>query len=170
MTINELIHITVLYETAIIAFFCLLPIITLVIGWIHGRGRGFLSPWKYVYGFLIYLVSVPGILSAVLTGYTFFFTQINLLKVNVIVYFLPIISMIITLLIINKRVDFKRIPGFDRIQGLMLLIGVSFIIALIIQKMRIWVVFGGSIFSLFIIAVVIFLILKYALHLLSKRK
>ena len=83
--------------------------------------------------------------AGVLTAYALFFTKENLLDVSIVVYLLPIVSMVVTLVLIRKNVSFEDVPGFERLSGLMVMIACSFAIALVIQKTRIWIVFGGSI-------------------------
>ena len=138
------------------------PLITWGVGRCHPVGRGEAPPWSYTYTALIYLVCVPGLLSGVLTGYSLFFIRRNLLQVNRLVYFGPIVSMLVTLMVVRRQVDWDRLPGIDRIQALMVLITLSFIIALAVYKMRIWLFFGGSFMTLLVIAAVCFGLLKWA--------
>ena len=72
--------------------------------------------------------------------------------------------------IIRKNVSFDDVPGFDRLSGLMIMVGCSFAIALAVQKMRIFVFFGGSIDRLFLLAAGVFAILKWGTHLLFRRR
>jgi len=76
-------------------------------------------------GATVYLVCIPGLLASVLTSYSLFFRHADLLNVNLAVYFLPIISMIVTLILIHKTVNFEKrarlrphfwIDGHDRLQ------------------------------------------------------
>ncbi|MEM7352705.1 MAG: hypothetical protein AAF657_18035, partial [Acidobacteriota bacterium] len=90
------------------------------------------------------------------------FSGANLLDLDLLVFFLPPLSMVATLALIGRRVDFEDVPGFDRLFGLMMMIGVSFLLALAVQKTRIWIFFGASITSLFVFAVIAFLILRWA--------
>jgi len=100
--------------------------------------------------------------AGVITAYTLFFSRENLMDVNMLVYFLPIVSMIVTLVLIRKSVSFDEVPGFDRLSDLMATVGISFALALAIQKTNIWIFFGGSIVWLFILAAAIFLLLKWS--------
>lgn len=155
---------------ALVAFFVLPPVLAWICGRIHGQGNGVNSPWKYIYSVLVYAVCIPGLLASVLTGYGLFFRNENMLDVNLAVYVLPIISMIVTLIFIHKTVNFENVPGFDRISGLMVMIGCSFVIALAIQKTRIWIFFGGSIAMLFALAAGIFALLKWGAYMLFRRR
>lgn len=170
MTINQLIDLLNNYPIQIVTIFILLPLFSLIYGKIHGKGLGVFSPHKYVYAGLIYASCAPGVLALVLAGYILLFTRFNLLEVNILIYFGPIISMIITLAIIRHNVELKYVPGFDRLIGLFTLLGVVFILSLLVSKMRIWILFGSSIFTLLVIMIVLFLVLKWATHKLFRKK
>ena len=81
----------------------------------------------------------------------------------------PILSMVATLMLAARAVNLDEVPGFDRLWGLMVLLGVSFGIALAITKTRLWILFGGSILTLFLIAAFAFALLKWGAHLLFRR-
>ncbi len=145
-----------------------------VIAWAAGRlqkpGSAGAGHWKYLYAALVYLVCVPGMFAGVLTAYTLFFSRESLLDVSLLVYFLPIASMIVTLALIRKSVSFEEVPGFDRLSGLMVMVGCSFAIALAIQKTNIWIFFGGSLERLFILAAGIFALLKWGAYVVFRRR
>jgi hypothetical protein len=154
---------------ALVVMFVVPPVLVWLLRFFHSRTRGGEAPWKYIYAVLVYLVCVPGILAAVVTCYTLFFTHESLLDVNVLVYLLPLASMAATLLLMRQSVSFDAVPGFDRLSGLMVMIAVSFAIALAIQKLRIWIVFGASIQVLFALAAFVFLLLKWGAHTFFRR-
>ena len=170
MTIQDLIQNANGHTLALLIFFVLPPVIAWLCGIVHGRGNGANSPWKYIYSVLIYAVCIPGMLSSVLTAYGLFFQKENLLNVNLMVYLLPIVSMVVTLILIHKTVNFENIPGFDRISGLMVMIGCSFLIVLAIDKTRIWLVFHAPIAVLFGVAAGIFALLKWGTYMLFRRR
>jgi hypothetical protein len=170
MTLNDLIQMANGHLLVLVIFFVSLPIVAWLCGLVHGRGNGGNAPWKYVYSVLVYLVSIPGLFSSVLTGYALFFQRANMLNVNLAVYILPIVSMIVTLIFIHKTVNFENVPGFDRISGLMVMIGCSFVIALAIDKTRIWVLFHSPIAGLFVIAAGVFALLKWGTYMLFRRR
>ena len=170
MTIQELIQMANGHLLALVVFFVAPPVIAWACGLMHGRGNGGVSPWKYIYSALVYAVCIPGLFSSVLTGYALFFQRANLLNVNLAVYFLPIISMIVTLIFIHKTVNFENLPGFDRISGLMVMIGCSFLIVLAIDKTRIWLLFHGPIVMLLAVAAGIFALIKWGSYMLFRRR
>jgi hypothetical protein len=101
MTLQQLFDVIGENPTFIIIFFFSLPIISYVMTWITGEDA-YDSPWKYIYSALIYAACIPGIFATLLIAYNMFFMRQSLLQVNLFVYFLPIISMIATLLILSN--------------------------------------------------------------------
>ncbi len=170
MTTRDLIHQTDQHPIALAAALAAPPVVAWFAGQLHDRGHGGAGHWKYLYAVLVYLACVPGMFACVLTAYTLFFSRENLLDTSLLVYFLPIVSMIVTLVFIRKNVSFDEVPGFDRLSGLMVMVGCSFAIALAIQKTRIWIFFGGSIERLFILAAGIFALLKWGVYMLLRRR
>ena len=174
MTLRMLIESAGEHPLVLLALFVAPPAAAWVAGRLHGRGESSVrwdggrsnigSPWRQGYAVLVYLTCVPGVVAAVLVAYTLFFTGENLLDVDLLVFFLPLASMVATLVLIGRNVDFDDIPGFDRLFGLMVMIAVSFTIALVIQKTRILVFVGASIAHLLVFAAVAFLLLKWASH------
>jgi hypothetical protein len=102
------------------------PFAAWILGKFHESWEGNQSPWKYFYSILVYMVCIPGIFSFVLVAYSVFFTRQNLLAVNAFVYFFPIVTMIVTLVVIGKKASWKRLPGVDRLYGLMIVLAITF--------------------------------------------
>lgn len=170
MTTRDRIQLAGQHPWVLVSAFIAPPVLAWLAGPLHGKDRGTLAPWKYLYSLLVYLVCVPGMFAAVITAYTLFFSRENLLDANLLAYFLPIVSMVATLVLIRKNVSFDDVPGFDRLSGLMVMVGCSFAIALAIQKTRIWVFFGGSIEKLFLLAAGVFALLKWGTYMLFRRR
>ena len=170
MTIRELIVAAGRYPLIIILLFTLPPLLVVAMRLIHQRGRGEESPWKYLYSILVHYVCVPGILSIVMIAYTVFFTKGNLLDVDVLVYILPVVCMFVTLILIWQIVSFDKLPGFQRLWGLIVMITMAFVIMLIIDRTRIWLVFGGSIFVFILLAGGIFALLKWGSYMAFRRR
>lgn len=158
------------YSRLLIFLLCIPPLLALLLRLLHKQGQGGESPWNYFYSLLVYLACIPGILSAVLTAYVLFFTNENLLDVSLVVYFIPILSMTITLILIQQTVSFKLIPGFDRLSGLMVMISAAFVIVLALSRTRIWLFFGGSIYTFFALAAVIFSLIKWGVYMAFRRR
>ena len=170
MTTRDLIQWAGQHPVLLLLAFVAPPVLAWLAGRMHGQGQGRLPPWKVLYAVLVYLVCVPGMFAGVITAYTLFFSNENLLDANLLVYFLPIAAMIATLVLIRKNVSFDDVPGFDRLSGLMMMVGCSFVIALVIQKTRIFIFFGGSIEKLFLLAAGVFALLKWGSYMLFRRR
>ena len=140
------------------------PLLALALGFVHKRGNGGNAPWKFVYSVVVYATCVPGMLSVVLTAYTLFFSRENLMDQDVLVYLAPIASMVATLMLVRKNVSFDAVPGFDRISGLMTMIGMTFAIILAIEKTRIFVVSFLPIGALIGICVFVFALIKWGAY------
>jgi hypothetical protein len=169
MTARDLIELAARHPLMLGALALVPPLLVPVVAWLHGRGRGGQTPWRYVYSVLVYAVSVPGIGAAVLTAYTLFFTRESLLDKDLLVYVLPVLSMGCALGLIARNVSFDEIPGFDRLSGLLVLIGVTFALLLAIRKTFVGVVFVGSIATLLVVGVAIFALLRWATRALFRR-
>ena len=168
MTTRDLMALGDRHPLMVAGAFVLLPALAWLLGQLHADGRGGERPWRYGYSALVYLACVPGMFAAVISGYVMFFTHENFLDLSLLVTILPLASMIVTLVLVRKRVSFDLVPGFDRLSGLMTMIGCSFAIALAIQKTRIWIVFGGSIERLFLLAAGVFALLKWGAYMLFR--
>ena len=157
------------YPWAILSVFVAVPVATWLVGRLHGPGRGGTTPWKQLYATFVYLTCVPGLFAAVVAAYSLFLTSTNLLEVNALVYLLPIVSMVVTLVLVRQTVNLDEVPGFHRLSGLMTVIGVSFAVALAISRTRVWLLFGGSIFLLFAIAAAAFAFMTWGTRALFRR-
>jgi hypothetical protein len=162
VTIRELLQWASEHPGLLVAWFVAPPVLVWVIGRLHGPGRGGRSPWRYVYALAIYLASIPGTLAAVLAGYTLFLLRESLLDVNLLLYALPLVSMLATLGLAKRSVEFDEVPGFERLSGLIILLVVTFSIVLFIAKTRIWIWFGSSLLVLGVMALIVFGLLKWA--------
>ena len=169
MTIQDLINLLNKHQLVLIVVFCAIPFGAFLSGLFQGDRNCGESKIKYLYSVLIYLSCIPGIFSAVLTAYSLFFLRVDLLRVNFLVYILPIISMIATLKIIKRKNSFDDIPGFDRILGLMLMMGVSFVVAFIVYRTVVFIGFIGGLGGLLVVALVVFILLKIAAAKIAKR-
>jgi len=152
------------YPLWVSGFLLLPPAISGLLRFMHKPGGGEKSPWKYAYSVMVYWVCVPGLFAAMLTAYLLFFQNANLLKVNVLVFFLPVLSMVGTLLLVKSNVgSFAAVPGFGRLSGLMVMLGVSFAIAFALHRLHFGILFFGDLGSLLIIALAAFGLLKWGL-------
>jgi len=159
MTVQDLIDIITTSNTSHILNYYIGLLIASLLGMLFVNSSNFKSPINYLYTALIYLIAIPGILAVILLVYNFFYLKSNLLRLEVLTYYLPIIAMVVLFVIISKTVPLKRIPGFDKISGLFMVIFIAFIFTYLIQKVFIGIFFIGSMTQLLIIFVVMLVVL-----------
>ena len=162
MTINHLLIQLEQYQIEVLLYLVAIPVICLVYNLLHKPERRIRSPHKYVYSFLIYATAIPGTMGFVLTAYTLFFTRQNLLDVNPIFYFLTMISMVISFMIIAKETNLNHIPGFGRIVGLFSMLALSMFCVLMLMKVNIFVGFFASFEYLIVGIIIIFILINMA--------
>lgn len=101
-------------------YFVALPL-TAFLASVLGKGEGHLSPWKYLYSFLVYMATIPGIFAVLLNVYLFLFERQPVMQTNIYTQILPIGVMILTLWLVRRNVPYEYIPGFDKISGLVMI-------------------------------------------------
>jgi hypothetical protein len=147
----------------VLAFFLGIPFTALLAG-IMGKGEGHLSPWKYLYSVLIYLVCVPGIFAASLAVYLFLFERGgSIFNVNLLTQVLPILSMIATLGIIRRNAPFNYIPGFGRLSGLMTMIFAVFVLMFFLDRLHLVAWVNVPVQYLLVIVAGLLLVFRFAL-------
>lgn len=167
MTLQEMINAASAHQNEILYFFLTIPFLALIAALLqkkHSTNTGV----KIFDSALVYIVSVPWILSLLLTVYSVFILKGNILELNILLYFVPLLSMISTYVIIQKSIWLKKVPWFGKISSLLLLIFLSLVIVLIFQKMFIWIIFIGNIQYIVWLFVIIFVAMKIAFDKLTK--
>jgi len=142
MTVQDFINWFGNHPNIVLGYFAIVIIISLI-GLLFVKPSNFKAPINYFYGVLIYAVTIPGLLALILLLYSFFFLKTNLLQLDLVTYFVPLIGMIASLIIINKTVAMSEIPGFGKLSGLFILIMITFVITYILQRMFFGVFFVG---------------------------
>ncbi|WP_337040349.1 hypothetical protein [Emticicia sp. 17c] len=117
-------------------YFLIIPVAAIIAG-VLGKGEGHLSPWKYLYAVLIYLVSAPGVFAVVLNIYFFLFQRGDIMQTDVYLQILPIVVMLVTIFIIRRNVDLALIPGFDKISGLWFMLFATVALMWLLEKIHI---------------------------------
>ena len=167
MSIQDIIDWFTIYSNQILAYFLIVFAATLI-GSLFVNKENFQAPITYIYSVLVYSIAIPGILALILLLYSFFFLQTNLLQLNVVTHFAPVIAAIITLTIINKTIPMSNIPGFNKLSGLFFMIIITLIITYILQKMFFGVFFVGKIQYLLAFFILLFFGIKIAWTRLTK--
>lgn len=123
MTLQEIFDWVALNPWYFIAYLVLVPVIAFAVNAANGDSS-VKSPYGFLYTGLIYLSSIPGVFALTLCIYKFLFENGGFLSVNILVYFMPILSMLVTLSVIRQKVDLNLVPGFEKISGyLMMMFG-----------------------------------------------
>ncbi len=139
----------------LLMFYMIAVPLTALLAWIFGRGEGHISPWKYLYSVLVYLTCIPGIFAITLSIYLFLFEHRSILDTNIYTQIVPVISMIVTLILIRRNVSLDVVPGFGKLSGLLMMITAVIVLLWILDRMRIFAIT----FIPFIWIVVLFLII-----------
>lgn len=169
MTIHELMQWLEQFQTEIGVGLVALPILTYLLGAMTRAGSRPLA--RYVLAGAIYLAVVPGISAAVMLLYVLLFVRANVLReAHLILHVLPIGSMLATLWAASRLEPFDNIPGFDRVQGLFLLVGVSFATLLFLHKMFIGVVFFAKFEYLLLLLGAILLLWRFGVARLFRKR
>lgn len=161
MSINDLIVLVSKCTLEVAIYFVSLPVVTFCMLLIYKRTSQ-LNWGDYLLSVFVYLASIPGIISLSLIFYTLFIIKGNLLEVNALIYFLPVVSMGIVFGLIARKTDFDHLPGFGRLSGLMLMLLLTCIVILLLQRLYFFVGFFASIESLVVIAIIVFGLFKFA--------
>jgi hypothetical protein len=103
------------------AYFLLLPFVVWIVGLVASGSRN-VKLWSYIYAILVYAVCIPGVFAVTLNMYLFLFERQSIWQTNVILQFLPVITMAISLILIKSKIPFSLIPGFGKISGFLTLI------------------------------------------------
>lgn len=122
MTLQELFDLLSQNPSIIMFYFAALPL-TAFLASVFGKGEGHLTPWKQLYCFLTFGAAIPGIFALMLNLYMFLFEQQPIMETNVYTQILPILIMILTFWLIRRNVPFELIPGFNKIPGLLMIVG-----------------------------------------------
>jgi len=144
----------------VLSYFLLIPVTAFMSG-IMGKNEGHLSPWKYLYSTLIYMVCIPGIFAVTLNVYKFLFERGSIMDQNIYTQILPIISMIVTLLLIKNNVRLTRIPGFGNLSGLVTMVLVLFAVMWFLEHTRVYIFSHMPISYFFLMLIVLLLVFRY---------
>lgn len=96
-----------------------------IVAWLIGKvatGSRDVKFWSYIYAVLVYAACIPGIFAVTLNIYLFLFERQSVWQANIILQFLPIITMALTLMLIKNKIPFALIPGFGKLSGFLALI------------------------------------------------
>jgi len=116
----------------------------------------------------VFLTTIPGVFFSLILAYLVFFTRSNLLSLPLF-FFFPPLWMAVSLYLYRLMVDFKQVPGFSRLSGLVLFAAVTFAAALLLAKLRVIAFVWISPKMLVPLVILFYLAWRYALHKIAKK-
>lgn len=159
MTLRDFFEATSAQPVYIAFYFVMIIVVAVLTGWL-AKGEGEDSPWKYLYSGLLYMACVPGIFAIGLGIYLFLFERRSIFDMNVLLEVVPVICMIATILIVRKNVDVDKIPGFDKLSGLVMMISSALAIMWFVDRVRIVIFSTMPIHMLLLIFVGLLLLIR----------
>lgn len=138
-----------------IFYFLILPFSALL-GNFMAKGEGHESPWCFFYTVLIYLSVIPGIFAILLNLYHMMFEKRSIYQMNIMIDILPIVSMIITLILIKRNVPFSAIPGFGKMTGFLSIVACIMVLFFFIEKTNLFIFSALPFIWIIVILIVIF--------------
>ena len=162
MTLGEFFEMIGRNPNIVLFYFLALPLTAFLAG-LLGKNEGHLSPWKYLYSTVVFLVCVPGIFAITLNIYLFLFERRSVMDANLYTQVLPVILMLFTLWIVSRNIEFDKIPGFNKISGLVLIIVSVLLIMWIMEKTHIIAITFMPFYYVFIIFAVLFLAIRFGM-------
>ncbi len=145
----------------LLGFFALLPL-TALLTLLISKGKGLGGSGVYLYSVLIYLVAIPGIFAVTLSVYFFLFERRSILDTNIYTQILPVVSMLATFILIRKQIDFDRVPGFDKLSGMITILTVLMMLMWILDKTHILSITIIPFYFVILMLVVGFLVVRMA--------
>lgn len=141
MTLQDLFNYINQHPLGLVWFLLSIPLLVFVVSlWQDRSISPDLSISKYAYSILAYLACIPGIFAITLNTYLFLFERQSVWTANLVVQFLPILTMAISLIIIKKSMPFEFIPHFGKLPSFMTIIAAGMGIMWFIDRMRIYAV------------------------------
>jgi hypothetical protein len=159
MTLQNLLEWATQDKIAVIFIFFIIPLLTMAMNRLF-EGQGDESPYNYGYSILVYASATAGLLSGAVWLYSMLFEDKSLWELDPFVYYLPMISMIITLVLVKQNADLKKLPWFGELYELLAMIFITFWVILLIMKMEFFQF--NNVWQIFLFFVLFFIGLKLA--------
>lgn len=115
----------------------------------------------------IFVTTLPGIFYSLILAYLLLLTNTNLMTIPIF-YFFPPLWMLVSFYLFSRLVNFQRVPGFERLSGLAFFMTIIFAAFFLLFKLRIVAIAWFNPFSLFIVAVVLYIAGRVALKRMLK--
>lgn len=137
MTLRSLFESVSTNPNWLIYYLIALPIICLILMLIFNNPNNAYK-LKWLFAALCFMVVIPGIFALTLNIYTFLFERQSIWDIDLVLQGLPILSMILSLIMIKKTLPFDYIPGFEKLIGLSTIIFVVMGIMWFIDRTHIY--------------------------------
>ena len=160
MTLGQFFELCSDQKELVLMYFTMLPFTAALALWM-GKGEGHLTPWKYLYTFLIYGVCIPGVFAVTLSIYKFLFERSSIMDANIFTQVVPVVSMFLTLGLIKSNVKLDLVPGFGKISSLMFMITIILALMWILEKTSIWVFTFMPFFQFLLLLAGIFILIRF---------
>jgi hypothetical protein len=115
----------------------------------------------------IFVTTMPGIFYSLILAYLLLLTNSNMMTIPIF-YFFPPLWMLVSFYLFSRLVNFQTVPGFERLSGLAFFMTIIFAAFFLLFKLRIVAIVWFNPFSLFIVAVVLYIAGRLALKRMLK--
>lgn len=133
MTLQEFFDLFSASPSLVLYFVLTPPAIVLLMGTMPEHKRP-LPPVNYLYSFLLYATTIPGVFVLTLNIYLFLFERQSILDMNLLTHVLPVFTMILTILMVRRQINLDLVPGFDRLSGLITMLTVLMVILWVVDR------------------------------------
>jgi hypothetical protein len=157
MTIDELIKSITQDTVAVFFFFLIIPIFAFLVG-MGAKQQGNQSPYSYLFSTIIYLVTVPGVLSLTFWVYSMLYGQQSLIELPFTIYYMPLISMGLTFFLVSRHANIRRLPWFGALYELMIMMAVVF--GFILLFMHLGILPLRHVWQVILVFIALFILLK----------
>jgi hypothetical protein len=118
-------------------YFLAVPIVCAIL-WLLFNTQETAYKIRYVFSVICFASFIPGLFALTLNIYTFLFERQSVWDMNLVSQVLPVISMVLSFLIIKKTLEFEYIPGFEKITSLSAIVFVVMGVLWFIDRTRIF--------------------------------
>jgi hypothetical protein len=139
-----------------------------MLAWLFSGREAHLSPWRYLFAVLIYMVAIPGIFAVTLNIYLFLFERRSIMDTNLFTQVVPVLSMATTFIFVRKQVSLAQVPGMDRLSSLSLILGALITMLWFIDRTHIYAITFMPFWVVVLILVGGFLLIRFGLNRLVK--
>lgn len=108
----------------------------------------------------VYASCVPGMLAGALLLYVAAVTRQDLLKLDVTLTLAPVLAMVATLVLAQRKVELSELPGVDRLGGFLMVLGAAMVALIAIDRTRIVMLFHGSVFHVLLLLAVLVVVFR----------